>query len=162
MSEMPQPNFFKALEARIALALAKASAAAAGLASLAHHASVVNGSTIGPSGTLVSSASSFTPASGKVLILATAVVAAGGGTLVAGDNVTGVLLRDGVAIAGSASPFSNMAAEGTTVCSSLFAMWIDSVTAGTAHVWAIEALVGGGHTGAIAPNQSSITLLELP
>lgn len=160
MSELPQPNFFKALEARIALALAKAGAAAAGIASLAHHASVVNGSTIGPSGTLVSNASSFTPASGHVLVMATAVVA--GGTLAAGDNVTGVLLRDGSPIPSSASPFSNMAAEGTTISSSLFGFWIDSVTPGTAHVWSIEATVGGGHTGAIGPQQSSITLLELP
>lgn len=162
MSEMPQPNFFKAVESRIALALAKAGAALSAIASLQHHTSVINGSAVGPSGTIAFSAPSFTPVSGKLLVMATGVVTAGGGTMVAGDAVAGLLLRDGVAIPGSASPFWNGAAEGSPASVTVAGYWIDSVTANTAHVWAIQAAVGGGHTGAFAIGQASITLLELP
>lgn len=162
MSELRQPNFFQVLEARIALALAKAGAAVSAIASLQHRTSVINGSGIGPAATVTFSAPSFTPVSGHVLVMATAVVVPGGGTMVAGDVAAGLLLRDGVAIPGSASPFWGSAAEGTVPTTSVVGFWIDNVTANTAHVWAIQAAVGGGHTGAITVGQASITLIELP
>ncbi len=159
---MRQPNFFQVIEARIALALAKAAAAAQGIASLAHHTSVVNGSPVGPSATIAFAAPSFTPVSGKVLVIGTGVIVPGGGTQAAGDIAAGVLTRDGVAIPGSASPFWGAAAEGGTPTTSVMGIWIDTVTANTAHVWAIQALVGGGHTGAFSAGQASVTLIELP
>ena len=160
MSELRQPNFFQVLEARIALALAKAGAAVAGIASLQHHTSVINAAGVGPSATIAFAAPSFTPVSGKVLVIGTGVIT--GGTQVAGDVAAGILTRDGVAIPGSASPFWGAAAEGGVPATTVAGFWIDTVTANTAHVWAIQALVGGGHTGSFAISQASVTLLELP
>lgn len=162
MSELRQPDFFKVLEARISLALAKAAAAVAGITSLQHHISVINGSGIGPAATVTFSAPAFTPVSGRVLVVGTGVLTPGGGTQAAGDVAAGELLRDGVAIPGSATPFWGHAAEGTVITASVMGFWIDSVTPNTSHVWAISGLVGGGHTAGFSAGQASITLLELP
>lgn len=161
MSEIRQPNFFQVLEARIALALAKAGAAVSGIAALQHNTSVVNGSAVGPAATIAFAAPSFTVgSSGKVLVMGTGI--ASGGTLAAGDLVSGILTRDGVTIPGSAAPFTAVAAEGTPVAATITGFWIDAAAPNTAHVWAIQAAIGGGHTAVFSIDQASVTLLELP
>lgn len=139
------PTFTKRLESRIALALAKAAAAAEGIASLSHYSDTTNGAPIGPAGTVAFTSPSFTPVTGKVRIDARGFVS--GGTAVAGDTINAVLLRDGVAIAGS-PPHTTALCTGGTPTGSVSLIWDDVVTPNTAHTWAIQVTVtnGSGHT----------------
>lgn len=143
MDSTPIPPFVKSLEARIALALAKA---AKGLVS-ANHMQVTNAATVGPAVTIsFSSLIGFKTQTGVVRVEAYATVAAG--TAVAGDEVRYSLLRDGAVLTAAPTAIVNMvtATSGPTAFASL--AWFDAVTPGSTHTYGLQMSVtnGSGHT----------------
>jgi hypothetical protein len=138
------PAFWKRLEARIALALARAEQALIALASVGNVVTFTNGLAIGPSGTVVLNAPSLTTRTGLARITAYATVS--GGTAVATDSVTAVLLRDGTQISGAPEVVTALVAGSATAFLSL--EWQDTVLLGSSHIWALQITVsnGSGHT----------------
>jgi hypothetical protein len=160
MSAIPQ--FVKRLEARIALALSQAKSNAAGISALSNHLSQINPAPIGPSNSLIFSSTAFTSRSGKVLVMANALIAAGGGTMVAGDIVTGTPIRDGAPTVAFPGPTSNMTVGAIVGATAFTGSYIDTVVAGVPHTWGILAQISAGHTGVIVTQGGLVTILDLP
>ena len=160
-AEATMPNFFKRLEARIALALAKVASALAGLASAENHLFQF-GSVTPAANQLVWSSTGFTPKSGKVRISAQAYLIAGGGTLAANDQILFQIFRDGTAALGV--QYSVAVATAAAVADGTLLVIADvddlAVTPNTSHQWDIRVNIGNAHTGIL--NGAQITLQELP
>jgi hypothetical protein len=157
-------NVAKYLDARIALALAKAEAALAGIVSLQHHIASTNPGVIGPAGTVAFSTPSFTPRTGRVRVTAYACVS--GGTGVATDAVSYELLRDGAQLPLAPTLSTSMVANSATACGIL--VWEDVVTPNTAHTWGISMTNGNAHTieipvsGGTGGGLAGVLVEELP
>jgi hypothetical protein len=159
MSAMP--SFFKRLESRIAIALARAEAAFAGISSLSNSLNQANAAPVGPANAVSWTSSAFIPRTGFVRIGAQMTVTGTGGTAVAGDAITFSIVRDGATVIGA--PLQLNIAPGTLVTSAGTLLWEDSVTPGTSHTWAIRATdFTGGHTLLLPTGLAMIQLLELP
>jgi hypothetical protein len=155
------PQFFKRIESRIALALARAEAALAGVLSLSNHISQTNGAPIGPAATVNWTSTPFVSRTGQVRIEAMATVTGVGGTGVAGDGIVFTLFRDGITFVGV--PVTNNIPPGALAASDATLAWDDTVVAGSSHTWAIRVTDGtGGHTITIPTGDALIRLLELP
>jgi hypothetical protein len=160
MSAVPQ--FLKRLEARIALALAKANAALSGIVSLSNHTSQTNAGVVGPGLTFIFNSAPFTSRTGKVLVFGTGLITAVGGTLASGDTTTSEIMRDGAAIPGFPGPYGGgLAGAGLSASASAGGI-VDSVAPGSTHVWGIQSSIGGGHTAGYQIGEALITIVELP
>jgi hypothetical protein len=162
VSSRSLPDFMKNIDARIALALAKALGAATGIASLQNRQSVTNPGVVGPANTLVWSGTPMIVRSGAVLVIVNIEVGGTSATTIAaGDTIQVLLLRDGVAISPLQTLGVAVAGTGGFVHTALMLQKIDLVAPGS-HTWAIEAIIAAGHTGVIDLGAATVTAIELP
>jgi hypothetical protein len=157
MSAVPQ--FLKRLESLLALAKARALSAAAAIANLSNHTAQVNGAPLGPGpGPFSFGIAGFTPASGVVRVWVEATVT--GTTIVAGDVLTLQITRDGQPFGMPASVTALTGAAPATLYP-LSAVFEDTVTPGTAHLWSAR-VSASAHTFALAIANIGIVITALP
>jgi hypothetical protein len=162
VSSRSLPDFMKSVDARIALAIAKALGAGTGIASLQNRQSVTNPGAVGPANILTWSGTPMTVRSGAVLVVANIEVGGTGATTIAaGDTIQGLLLRDGVAISPLQTLGVAVAGTGGFIHTELMLQKIDLVVPGS-HTWAIQAIIAAGHTGIIDVGAATVTAIELP
>ena len=159
------PQFVKRLEARIALALAKVVAGETALAAAQNHSDSILALSTSPATSAAFSAPAFTSKSGKVRVLSWVTVAANGGTMTAGDQLSIFLERDGTQI-----PTTPTNMNGTTVVPTggptagvQMSLGADDET-GTpgSHTYSVHVTGSGGHTIALIGGSTGIILQEIP
>jgi len=161
----PIPQFLKYMDARVALALARAGKGGVSQ----NRAQLTNAATVGPAGTIaLSTLVNFPTRTGLVLVVGYGTVV--GGTAVAGDSCTFKLLRDGAALPGAPITTQAIIASGNFPSASGVLAWFDTVTPGSSHSYAIQAAVtnGSGHTieypfaGAGSGGYAGLLLIDWP
>jgi hypothetical protein len=154
MSSRSLPDFVKYIDARIALALAKAQSAAASLAGFSNRLQQINAAPIGPALSVSWTSSPFTSKTGKVLVLASLSLQSGGGT--PGDNMNVQLGKPG-SIGALLLPTVGPAAGASAVGTQFF---VDSPVIGVPTTYGI--FVTAAHNMTVATGNAIILVQDLP
>lgn len=165
---MRTPAWLARIEARLQLALSRATAAVISassgvkaLAILANHQEATNAAPIAPAGSFQWSSNAFTTTTGKVRVVCIFTVSQNGGTFVALDSATLSAIRDG---AGPAGPTNTVGIAANTAQAQggvpVTLAFDDVVTAGSTHTWGGQVTIDNGHTAGVAAAGQVTVLIQ--
>jgi len=159
----PVPQFLKRLESRVALALARSLEAIRAFIAAANHTDTVLAITTAPAVSSSFSAPAFVSGSGVVRVMAWVTVSAGGGTMVAADQLSIFLQRDGVSIPVS-NPMGGLETvqPGAPTSGLMMSTAADDSSTPGSHIYSVHVTCSGGHTASLIGGNTEIILQELP